>query len=114
MSDKDPKSTDVEEVRDILEAVQETVPALISQLVQAIYSPEVAESIADAIGTLYQGLKKKGLPDDLVLEMTQKYMNVLDIKKLISEGISSGRATKNWDIEVDRVIQKKRTVKEKI
>jgi hypothetical protein len=111
MSDKDRKSTDVEEVRDILEAVRETVPALISQLVQAIYSPKVAESIAEAVGALYQGLKKKGLPDDLVLEMTQKYMNVLDIKEIMSEGINAGRTSKEVDIEVRRAIDKKRVDK---
>jgi uncharacterized protein YoaH (UPF0181 family) len=113
MSDKDIKTTEAEEVREILEAVQETVPALISQLVQAIYSPKVAESIAEAVGTLYQGLKKKGLPDDLVLEMTQKYMSVLDIKELMSEGLSSGRRTKKVEIEVDRAIGRKRAEREK-
>ncbi|MFX1565530.1 MAG: hypothetical protein ACFFCH_06025 [Promethearchaeota archaeon] len=112
MSDKDPKSTDVEEVRDILEAVQETVPALISQLVQAIYSPEVAEGIAEAIGSLYQGLKKKGLPDELVLEMTRKYMNVLDIKELMTEGISTERKSQDLDIRIERALQNKRAKKE--
>ncbi len=113
MSDKDIKSTDAEEVRVILEAVQETVPNLISQLVQAIYSPKVAESIAEAVGTLYQGLKKKGLPDDLILEMTRNYMKVLDIKELMSESIGSGRLSKDWDIDVERAIRKKRADKEK-
>ncbi|MFX1509512.1 MAG: hypothetical protein ACFFBR_04305 [Promethearchaeota archaeon] len=114
MSDKDPKSTDVEEVRDILEAVQETVPALISQLVQAIYSPEVAESIAESVGSLYQGLKKKGLPDELVLDMTRKYMSVLDIKDFMSEGLSTGRKSKDLEIKIERALEKKRSEKESI
>ncbi|MFW9935652.1 MAG: hypothetical protein ACFFDU_09175 [Candidatus Thorarchaeota archaeon] len=100
MTDKDSKSSDADEMREILEAVQETVPALISRLVQSVYSPEVAESIADAVGTLYQNLKKKGLPDDLVLEMTQKYMGVLDIKELMSEGIKLDRPPKKLDTDV--------------
>lgn len=113
MTDKDIKSSEAEELREILEAVQETVPALISRLVQSIYSPKVAESIAEAVGTLYQNLKKKGLPDDLVLEMTQKYMSVLDIKELMSEGIRMDRPSKNFDIEVRRTIEKKRADREK-
>lgn len=106
------KSSDAEEVRDILEAVQETIPSLISQLVQSIYSPEVAENIGKSVGTLYQSLKKQGLPDEMVLEMTRNYMKILDIGKLISEGMEKGSQGKDRDIEIEREFRKKLAEKE--
>ncbi|MFX1491340.1 MAG: hypothetical protein ACFFBU_03715 [Promethearchaeota archaeon] len=115
MSDKDRKSKtpDSEEFRDIMEAVQETIPQLISQLVQSIYSPEVAKSIAESVGTLYQSLKKQGLPEEMVLEMTRNYMSIMDIKDLISEGMSKGRQADDWGEEVQRRVRRKLAEKEK-
>ena len=59
MSEKEhkKKGTDAEEVKEIMEAVQSTVPQLISSLVQAIYSPDMAAQIAQSVGALYQNLK---------------------------------------------------------
>ncbi len=108
MNNKDTRSSDAAEVRDILEAVQETVPQLISSLVQSIYSPEVAKTIAESVGALYQELKKKGIPDDLVLEMTRNYMSIMDIKEIISEGISKGQTSD----EIERAVRKKLAKKE--
>ena len=113
MSDKDQKSksTDAEELREILGAVQETIPQLIGSLVKSIYSPDMAKSIAESVGILYSDLKKQGIPDELALEMTRNYMSILDIKDLISEGISKG--TKSGDVEVERAVRRKLKEKEK-
>jgi hypothetical protein len=110
LTDKDKKSgkEEAEELREILSAVQETVPQLISSLVQSIYSPEVAKAIADSVGTMYQNLKKQGLPDSLALSMTENYMNLLDIKELVGKGIKAGE---HPDIEVE--VRKKLAEKEK-
>lgn len=115
MSDKDQesKSTDAEELREILGAVQETIPQLIGSLVKSIYSPEVAKNIAESVGILYTNLKKQGIPDDLALEMTRSYMSILDIKDLISEGISQGAKGGDVDVEVERAVRRKLAEKEK-
>ena len=109
MTDKDKKSgkEEAEELREILSAVQETVPQLISSLVQSIYSPEVAKAIADSVGTMYQNLKKQGLPDSLVLSMTQNYMSLLDMKELISKGIKAGEHP-GIDLEVRKKLAEKK------
>jgi len=110
MADKEKKSgkEEADEVREILSAVQETVPKLISSLVKSIYSPEVAKAIADSVGTMYQTLKKQGLPDSLALSMTENYMSLLDIKELIGKGIKAGE---HPDIELE--VRKKLAEKEK-
>jgi hypothetical protein len=110
MTEKDKKSgkEEADELREILSAVQETVPQLISSLVQSIYSPEVAKAIADSVGTMYQNLKKQGLPDSLALSMTENYMNLLDIKELVGKGIKAGE---HPDVELE--VRKKLAEKEK-
>ena len=115
MSDKDQKSksTDAEELREILGAVQETIPQLIGSLVKSIYSPDMAKNIAQSIGILYSDLKKQGIPDELALEVTRSYMSILDIKDLISEGISKGTKREDVDVEVERAIRRKLAEKEK-
>jgi len=115
MSDKDQesKSTDAEELREILGAVQETIPQLIGSLVKSIYSPDVAKNIAESVGILYTNLKKQGIPDELALEMTRSYMSILDIKELISKGINQGAKSGNVDVEVERAARQKPAEKEK-
>lgn len=115
MSDKDPesKSTDAEELREILGAVQETIPQLIGSLVKSIYSPDMAKNIAESVGILYTNLKKQGIPDDLALEMTRNYMSILDIKDLISEGISKGAKGGDVEVDVERAVRRKLAEKEK-
>ncbi|MFX1300963.1 MAG: hypothetical protein ACFFDE_08460 [Promethearchaeota archaeon] len=115
MSDKDQKSksTEAEELREILGAVQETIPQLIGSLVKSIYSPDMAKSIAESVGVLYSNLKKQGIPDELALEMTRNYMNILDIKDLISEGISKGAKSGDVEVEVERAVRRKLKEKEK-
>ncbi len=115
MSDKDQKSTstDAEELREILGAVQETIPQLIGSLVKSIYSPEVAKNIAQSVGILYSDLKKQGIPDELALEMTRSYMSILDIKDLISEGISKGAKSGDVEVEAERAVRRKLKEKEK-
>jgi hypothetical protein len=115
MSDKDQesKSSDAEELREILGAVQETIPQLIGSLVKSIYSPDVAKNIAESVGILYSNLKKQGIPDELALEMTRSYMSILDIKELISEGISKGSKSGDVDVDVERAVRRKTAEKEK-
>lgn len=57
-------------------------------------------------------MKKQGIPDELALEMTRNYMSILDIKDLISEGISKGTKSKDVDVEVERAVRRKLKEKE--
>jgi len=77
--------SEAQEVREVLEAVQSTIPGLVSQLVQAIYSPEVAESIGSAVGGLYRKLKEQGIPEDLAIDMAKRYMKLLDLGSLLGK-----------------------------
>ena len=62
------------DVAAILSVVSDKVPALIKELVGAVFSEESARSIAKAATTYYKELKDGGLPDDLALKMTESYI----------------------------------------
>jgi len=81
---------DPEQIRDILKAVGEEIPALLNAIKDVLYSPESAKQFAQSIGTFYSELKKQGVPDELALEMTEKYASTLNIGQAFS-GMKFGK-----------------------
>ncbi|MGQ4872387.1 MAG: hypothetical protein ACP6IT_11230 [Candidatus Thorarchaeota archaeon] len=73
--------TDAEEIREIFSALNESIPNMISGLIGSIYNPEKAASIAQAIGKFYATLRESGIPDDVALKMTERYVSGLDFAK---------------------------------
>ena len=94
-------SDDAEELRAIAEALPElfsaintSVPQLISNLIGSIYSPEAAGNIASGIGKFYANLIAEGIPEDVALDMTKKFVGALDFSKImtmVSDEASVGR-----------------------
>ncbi|TFG34169.1 hypothetical protein EU527_04785 [Candidatus Thorarchaeota archaeon] len=96
-SDEEPKrkkrssSSDIDELREVAEvlpdlfgALNESIPKLISGLIGSIYSPEAAGNMAKGIGQFYNNLVAEGLPEDVALEMTKKFVSSLDFSKFIN------------------------------
>ncbi|TFG33747.1 hypothetical protein EU527_06900 [Candidatus Thorarchaeota archaeon] len=84
-------SSDVDELREVAEvlpdlfgALNESIPKLISGLIGSIYSPEAAGNMAKGIGQFYNNLIAEGLPEDVALEMTKKFVSTLDFGKFIN------------------------------
>jgi hypothetical protein len=75
---------DAQEVKEILEVVSDKVPALLRDLWKVLYSKESAQSMAEAIGTLYKGLVDSGIPKDVALDMTRGYM--LNLRDVMGKG----------------------------
>jgi hypothetical protein len=87
---KETKS-DAEELKEVAEALPElfgaindAVPQLISNLIGSIYSPEAAGNMAAGIGKFYSNLIAEGIPEDVALDMTKKFVGALDFSKLMS------------------------------
>ena len=87
---KDTKS-DADELKEVAEALPElfsaindAVPQLISNLIGSIYSPEAAGNMAAGIGKFYSNLIAEGIPEDVALDMTKKFVGALDFSKLMS------------------------------
>jgi len=116
-SDNEPKrkkssSSDVDELREVAEvlpdlfsALNESIPKLISGLIGSVYSPESAGNMAKGIGQFYSNLVAEGIPEDVALEMTKKFVGALDFGKLVdmvSDETSSGvRKRKKVTLDVD-------------
>lgn len=97
-------SDEAEELRAVAEAlpqlfsaINDSVPKLISNLIGSIYSPEAAGNIASGIGKFYSNLIAEGIPEDVALEMTKKFVGALDfgnIMSMVSDEASSKRSRK--------------------
>jgi hypothetical protein len=85
------EKSDAEELKEIAEALPElfgalndAIPKLISGLIGSVYSPEAAGNMAAGIGKFYSNLIAEGIPEDVALEMTKKFVGALDFTKLMS------------------------------
>ncbi|RDE14171.1 MAG: hypothetical protein C4K49_07920 [Candidatus Thorarchaeota archaeon] len=86
--------TDAEEIKEIFGALNDAIPKLITGLIGSFYSPESASKMAEAIGGFYSKLKEQGIPDDLALEMTKKYVSALDFREIMTSVGSEARKKK--------------------
>ncbi|MCK5265786.1 MAG: hypothetical protein KAR03_09280 [Candidatus Thorarchaeota archaeon] len=88
---KSSKSSDMDELREVAEvlpqlfgALNESIPKLISGVIGSVYSPESAGNMAKGIGQFYSNLVAEGIPEEVALDMTKKFVGALDFSKLIS------------------------------
>jgi hypothetical protein len=110
---KKSKSSDAEELREVAKALPElfsalndSIPKLISGLIGSVYSPESAGNMAAGIGKFYKNLIEEGIPEDVALDMTRKFVGALDFSKLMSmigdeTSIESGRKGRHRKIKID-------------
>lgn len=73
-----------EALPELFSAINEAVPQLISNLIGSVYSPEAAGNVAAGIGKFYSNLIAEGIPEDVALDMTKKFVGALDFSKLMS------------------------------
>jgi len=83
--------SEAEELKEIAEALPElfgalndAIPKLISGLINSVYSPEAAGNMAAGIGKFYSNLIAEGIPEDVALDMTKKFVGALDFSKMMS------------------------------
>ena len=83
-SDADELKEVAEALPQLFSAINESVPKLISGLIGSVYSPESAGNIASGIGKFYSNLIAEGIPEDVALDMTKKFVSALDFTKLMN------------------------------
>ena len=106
---RDHPHADMDELREVAEvlpqlfgALNESIPKLISGLIGSVYSPEAAGNMAKGIGQFYSNLVAEGIPEQVALDMTKKFVGALDFSKLMS------MITDEASSEEKRLIKKKR------
>ncbi len=104
---KSKASDEAEELREIAKAlpelfnaINESVPKMISSIIGSVYSPEAAGNMGTAVGQFYSKLLEEGIPEPVALEMTKKFVGALDFEKLI------GMVTS--EVDTDRHRKKRR------
>ncbi len=80
------KVESAKEIGEILDAVSDKVPKLISGIVSSLYSAEAGKNMGQAVGGLYKELLASGLPEDVALEMAKNYMiSLKDISQFVNK-----------------------------
>ncbi len=82
--------TDAKEVKEILEAVSETVPKLLNEITDALFNPEKTKEFGKSVAEFYKTMVDNGMPPDKAYELTQKFMESSSPGLLISQAISGG------------------------
>ncbi len=106
-------SEDAEELREIakalpelFDAINDSIPKMISGIIGSVYSPEAAGNMGTAVGQFYSKLVAEGIPEEVALEMTKKFVGALDFEKIMgmvtsevstSKGGKKRRVTLDWD-----------------
>jgi hypothetical protein len=99
----------MDELREVAEvlpqlfgALNDSIPKLISGLIGSVYSPESAGNMAKGIGQFYSNLIAEGIPEEIALDMTKKFVGALDFSKLMN------LVTDEASSEEKRLLRKKR------
>ncbi|MFO7992091.1 MAG: hypothetical protein R6U61_07365 [Thermoplasmata archaeon] len=81
---------DVEELKEVMETLNETVPSLISGIVEAIYSAENSEELAKNTAKFYKELVDAGMDKEQAFQLTRDFMKGRDVASLVREVVGSG------------------------
>jgi len=107
------RTSDAEEVKEILKAVSEGIPALIKGIMGSIFSEETGGNMGRAAANFYKELKAAGMPDDVAVRMTENYIKTFtDLGSLVKEAMSKkGGFTfkhgKEHGEEISKIVKKR-------
>ncbi|AGB04818.1 hypothetical protein AciM339_0945 [Aciduliprofundum sp. MAR08-339] len=99
---------DVEEFKEVMNTLRETLPALIKEIVEALYSSQNAEEFGKQVANFYKSMVEAGMSEDQAFQLTQEYMRSRDVSTLINKVMGEGkyfshRKEKNVEIEEEDV-----------
>ncbi len=109
MSDID----DIKELKSVMETLNETVPSLISGIIEAVYNVENSENLAKNTAKFYKELVDAGMDKDQAYQLTRDFMKSRDVTSLVREALSGmGGPFGGGDIDIGEDMGEK--IKEKI
>ncbi len=88
---------DAEELREVLNAVSETVPKLLNDITDALFSPEKTAAFGKSVAEFYQSLVSSGMSPDQAFELTKKFMDSSSPGGMITQALGGigGHGDKN-------------------
>ncbi|MEF8835169.1 MAG: hypothetical protein V5A76_03345 [Candidatus Thermoplasmatota archaeon] len=100
---------DVEELRGVMETLNETVPDLISGIVKAVYNAEDSKKLAKSTANFYKELVDAGMDEDKAYELTREFMQNRDVTSVVKDVLSEsgGFGGEAFDEETGEKIKEK-------
>ena len=71
------KTSDAEEVAEVMTALAETLPRLVRDTIAALVSEDAGKRLGKAVGSFYKELVESGIDPDEALGMAKEYMRSL-------------------------------------
>ena len=79
--------TDAQEVKEILEAVSETVPKLLNEITETLFNPERTKEFGKTVAEFYKTMVENGMPPEQAFELTKKFMDSSSPGSVISQAL---------------------------
>ncbi len=76
---------DTEELKEVMTTLKETIPSLISGMVEAVYNAEDGESLARITARFYRELVTAGMDEDNAFQLTREFMKSRDVTNIAKE-----------------------------
>ena len=102
----------VEEIKELLKAVSTEIPTLVKSVIGSVFSEEAGRNMGKAAGAFYKELVDSGIPQDVAVKMTEKYMSVFTNLGELLKGMGKGKGFMGKESEVEKEIE--RRIKEKL
>ncbi len=104
---------DVEELKEVMNTLKDTVPALIKGIVDALYSSQSAEDFGKQVADFYKSMIEAGMNNEQAFELTKQFMESRDIVGILKKVLSEGNwgKWKNENVEVEEIAKR---VKEEV
>jgi hypothetical protein len=90
MSEENESHTDAKEVKEILDAVSQTVPKLLNEITEALFSAEKSEAFGMAVAKFYKSMIDAGMNEERAFELTQKFMDSSSPGGMLSKVLGDG------------------------
>ncbi len=75
------------EMKEMLEAFSEKIPALLNSLTDSIYGKDASAKFGAAVADFYSTLKKSGMTDEQAFKLTEQYMSSLNLGGIIAKAV---------------------------
>jgi hypothetical protein len=76
--------TDIEELKEVMKVLSETVPGLLESINKVLYNREEGENYGKAVASFYSALKEAGMDNEQAYKLTREYMSSMSMGGLLS------------------------------
>ncbi len=105
---------DIEQLKELMETLNETVPPLISGIVEAVYNAENSKELAKNTANFYKELVEAGMDKDQAFKLTREFMKGRDVTSLIKGALGSSGLMSGGDFDEGTGEEIKKKIEEKM